>query len=358
MSGTFCSACGARVTPQARFCTACGHRVGDDVPDETPGAATEVTKVPSDSSAPTGVTHVSAPDAPTGVTQVPSAQPPTGATAAASYGHRGPHPTGTGPQQYDAMTHASMIPGGLGATTAQTGSYEVPPTGITPTPPPGRSKNPLAAPLLILSVALVVLVVIGVGTVMVRNSTPDAAPGPASPTVGQSSDGSQTGTSSAPQTSATTSGTSAPTGPTSQTSADGGEPTTDAQAQARLASERTSDMSSVPLDGTWAAQVASQYVGVTDPEINGGSPMSLLDIWRHHEQLRNDPRFSGRRVVLVKQNDFGKIYRNKPEIWITLVLLGANERASALQWCASAYSTDVESAKKVCAARQMDPPHS
>lgn len=366
MSGTFCSGCGARVTPNARFCTTCGHRVSDDVPDQT-GAATEITQVPNDPAAPTGVTHTSAPDAPTGITDIggaptgvtPTGPRPSGATAAGVYEPSGPYPTGTGPQHHDAMTQASMIPGALGSATASTGSYDVPPTPTGPNPRPPGSRNPLAAPLVILSVALLVLVVIGVATVLSRSgkSDADATPGPSSPTISQSSSAPTTQETSAPQTSESASSTTEAATATTTAPAADAEPTTDGEALTRLSSQRSSDMSSVPLDGTWVAQVASQYVGVTDPTINNGAPMSLLDIWKHHQQMRNDPRFSGRRMVLVKQDDFGKIYR-KQETWITLVLLGANDRKSALQWCANAFSTDIESAKKVCVARQLDPPHS
>lgn len=249
-------------------------------------------------------------------------------------------------------------------------------TGATPaagsTPP--KKKGGALAPLLVIGVALLALAVVAATMFFNRDEgnkqadpvtppTPVASQSAPSPTTPEQSaeasastpDGSASGTATESDASGTGSGEASAT-PSSSTPIWAAKPTSNAQALDILGQARNKDVAEVDLNGKWAAQVASQYVGVKDSSLQPG-PMDADDILRYHQQWRTDSRTQGHDVILLKENDFGKIERDKNVIWMTMVLLQAGSRSSVEQWCASAFSMTVADAKKVCVARQMVPAH-
>lgn len=134
-------------------------------------------------------------------------------------------------------------------------------------------------------------------------------------------------------------------------------PSSDTEAEATLDRAAAADLRDTDLDSTWAAQVASPYVGATDDAIQPG-PLSATDILNHHRGQRSDPMFGGSKVVLLRQNTFGEIYPNKKKIWVTLVLTQKSSKQQVREWCASTFSMSEKDAADVCIPRQLTPPHS
>ncbi|YAL83358.1 zinc-ribbon domain-containing protein [Dermacoccaceae bacterium W4C1] len=250
-------------------------------------------------------------------------------------------------------------------------------TGATPaagSTPPKKKGGGALAPLLVIGVALLALAVVAATMFFNRDEgdeqadpvtppSPVASQSAPSPTTPEQSaeassstpDSSASGTPTDSNASGTESG-DASAAPSSSTPIWAAKPTSNAQALDILNKARNKDVGEVDLNGKWAAQVASQDVGAEDESLQPG-PMDADDILRYHQQWRTDPRTQGREVILLKENDFGKIERDKNVIWMTMVLLQAGSRSSVEQWCASTFSMTVADAKNVCKARQMVPAH-
>ncbi|MBD2758116.1 hypothetical protein IEE94_01130 [Yimella sp. cx-573] len=130
--------------------------------------------------------------------------------------------------------------------------------------------------------------------------------------------------------------------------------TDEATATSQLGSLRTSGIAATNLDGTWSAQIASQYVGVEDHQLQP-EPFTAVDILNLHRRLVADSRFAGRPVVMLKQNDFGKYGKTDKEIWITMVLLGHSSKDDVQSWCESTFGMTGEPLKNFCLPRQMKP---
>lgn len=132
--------------------------------------------------------------------------------------------------------------------------------------------------------------------------------------------------------------------------------TDDATALTELRSLRTTGIGSTSLDGTWAAQIAIQYIGVTDKTLQP-TPFTAADILNLHRRLATDPRFAGEQVVMLKQNDFGKFVEPSKEIWITMVLIAKPTSAEVISWCESAFGLSGKALENSCLPRQMVPLH-
>lgn len=132
--------------------------------------------------------------------------------------------------------------------------------------------------------------------------------------------------------------------------------TDDATALTELRALRTTGIGSASLDGTWSAQIASQYVGVTDKTLQP-TPFTAADILNLHRRLATDPRFVGQQVVMLKQNDFGKFVESSKEIWITMVLIAKPTSAEVISWCESAFGLSGKALENSCLPRQMVPLH-
>lgn len=231
----------------------------------------------------------------------------------------------TGPGRDRGQDRRSwMLVGGAAAAVCVVGAALLFSAGGSSTPQPGPQT--VAAP----------------ATVTVTQAATQAAAGDSAAGEGQTSGTDETSTTS------TESSTDSPTS---------SGPTDEAAAVSDLDSLASSDLSSTNLDGSWAAQISSQFVGVTDTTIQPG-PFSAVDIYNLHERLRVDSRFAGSPVVLLKQNDFGQIVPNSRDIWITLVLINASSSDDVDQWCSSHFAETGTALLNVCVPRQMVPPHS
>ncbi|WP_406832486.1 hypothetical protein ABEG17_06585 [Pedococcus sp. KACC 23699] len=116
------------------------------------------------------------------------------------------------------------------------------------------------------------------------------------------------------------------------------------------------------LDGSWAAQLSSKFIGVTDPlalAANGTHRFLAADILAEHLALRGDDRFSGSSVVLLKGTDFGKKSTvNGKTLWVTLAVGYFYDEQSVQDFCQSAYPDKSGPAlANVCMPRTLTPPH-
>lgn len=188
-----------------------------------------------------------------------------------------------------------------------------------------------------------------------------SAQGFGSDTTGSTSNSAQEPTSES--TSETTSETTSesPSSEPSDTSTDSPSgsalPTDDSSALSALDTERSTSVSSVQLDGTWAAQLASPYVGAVDTLIQS-TPFTALDIYNQHQRLTSDPRFSTFDVILLRQNDFGQRSADTREIWVTLALLNASSADEVRAWCRTTFASEGANYTNFCLPRQMVPVHS
>lgn len=262
----------------------------------------------------------------------------------------------TGVEPVPAISaHDVAIPDVTSQPTVLTGS-----AGAGSTPAPATGKNSRAMQVVLAAVAAVALVAAGaLGVRALSGSDGDSAaasrPAPQTAAQTETSDDESTPENS---TSSGTSGmsSSSTAGPTDGDSLARIEPTDDAHAQSILSKTRAADRKTSPLNGKWVAQVASQYVGVTDDSVQP-TPMTLPDILRHHRDWRTDPRVGDAKVILVKENDFGQIEHGKPEIWITLIMIEKPTAQDGRDWCVSAFSMSEAESRKVCAVRQFVPAH-
>jgi hypothetical protein len=132
-------------------------------------------------------------------------------------------------------------------------------------------------------------------------------------------------------------------------------------ARAELNQLRAEDVVLLPLDGSWAVQLASKAEGITDPlqvAENGTNTFYAPDILAEHETFRHDPRFEGD-VLLVKGTDFGEksTYNGKP-FWITLLLGDFDSSDDVERWCERQFpELSSEELANSCLSRTLDAPH-
>jgi hypothetical protein len=140
------------------------------------------------------------------------------------------------------------------------------------------------------------------------------------------------------------------------------EPPTEAQALAQLNSLRSDSLKRVPLDGRWVAQVASKWVGVTDPlqtAANGSHTFQATDILTESQAARtkvDDPK----KVYVLWGTDFGKRSTgpNGAPIWVTIVDAGYASHDNVLEWCRVKFpGLSPQQLADTCAPRQLTPPH-
>jgi hypothetical protein len=139
-------------------------------------------------------------------------------------------------------------------------------------------------------------------------------------------------------------------------------PTDEEQAVGNLETQRAFDAARVPLDGRWVAQVASKYVGISDPlqtAANGSHTFYAVDIWLESRAALNkvaDPS----QVYLLSGTDFGRTSTGPGGVpfWITLIDGGFRSEADVNAWCATAYpELTSEQLANTCAARTLSPAH-
>lgn len=130
----------------------------------------------------------------------------------------------------------------------------------------------------------------------------------------------------------------------------------DVASLATLSALRSQDRARTPLDSSYVAQVASQFVGVVDPTIQS-DPMTITDILRVSQGFRSNPSY-GSEVKLFKQGDFGKIVPRSSPIWITIVALEMGSADDVKAWCLSNFSGTAEDVAKQCIPRKLTSPHS
>jgi hypothetical protein len=125
---------------------------------------------------------------------------------------------------------------------------------------------------------------------------------------------------------------------------------------------RSDSLKRVPLDGRWVAQVASKWVGVTDPlqtAANGSHTFQATDILTESQAARtkvDDPK----KVYVLWGTDFGKRSTgpNGAPIWVTIVDAGYASHDNVLEWCRVKFpGLSPQQLADTCAPRQLTPPH-
>lgn len=125
---------------------------------------------------------------------------------------------------------------------------------------------------------------------------------------------------------------------------------------------RSDSLKRVPLDGRWVAQVASKWVGVSDPlqpAANGSHTFEATDILAESqaaETMVDDPS----KVYVLWGTDFGKRSTgpNGAPIWVTLVDAGYASQDNVTQWCQAKFpGLTPQQLADTCAPRQLTPPH-
>jgi hypothetical protein len=226
-----------------------------------------------------------------------------------------------------------------------------PPTAVPP--PGGRGSRTVL--LVVTAVVLVVAVAAGVTWFVVgQRGTDAAAAGKAGPIAAKSSeafpsDAEDAGTTAVEPVPEPEETTLAP------------EPTADPEEEALLSlgELRHESLGNLDLDGRWVAQVASKYVGITDPmqvAQNGSHTFHALDILAEMDDAA--ARAPSAQMFVLNGSDFGR-YSVGPqgqEFWVTLVDAGFTSSAQVDVWCASTYADlTVEQRKNTCAARTLVP---
>lgn len=127
---------------------------------------------------------------------------------------------------------------------------------------------------------------------------------------------------------------------------------------ASLERRAAADRRQTNLDGQWAAQLASKFVGVRDPRqrtATGSDTFYAFDILAEHVHLRD--AFSEYDVRLLRGQDFGRgRTRDGATIWYTFAVNGFESEADVRDFCESAFpgfsGADLENR---CVPRQLKP---
>lgn len=150
--------------------------------------------------------------------------------------------------------------------------------------------------------------------------------------------------------------------PSGKPSPSAGGTTTEQGALDQLTALRADSVKRLPLDGRWVAQVASKWVGVTDPlqtAANGSHTFQATDILAESLAARKTVD-SPSKVYVVWGTDFGKKSSgpNGLPIWVTLVDAGYASHDNVLEWCHVTYpNLTPQQLADTCAPRQLVPPH-
>lgn len=136
-----------------------------------------------------------------------------------------------------------------------------------------------------------------------------------------------------------------------------------AQARTQMDQAYAASRTAFAADGRWAAQLASKWVGIVDPNqvaADGSHTFGAVDIWREYSQARD--RF-GPEVLLLQSTDMGKqlSFPGKPDsepMWLTVYYGSFADRASATQWCHQTFpSMAADQVVNFCFAKQAVPPY-
>jgi len=132
----------------------------------------------------------------------------------------------------------------------------------------------------------------------------------------------------------------------------------EAQALAELERVRLGDIARVRMRGQWVAQLASKWVGATDPlqtTTTGSNEFGASDILTEHEGLRS--RF-GRSVVLLLSTDYGQrqVGPTGQPMWVTFFVGRFPTQQAVGVWCAQQF-TDLTGKQlaNACTARRLRP---
>jgi hypothetical protein len=203
-------------------------------------------------------------------------------------------------------------------------------------------------------VVLVVAVAAGVTWFLVGQRSPDTSPASAKA-------GTVAGDSSGAIPSATGgAGTTIPE-PAPEPTTASPQPTTDPEGEAllELNLRRDASLTGLSLDGRWVAQVASKYVGITDPlqiAQNGTHTFYASDILAEVDAAAL--RAPATSVLVLNGSDFGRrsVGPQGQEFWVTLVDQGFAGEAEIDAWCARTFADlTVEQRENTCAARTLVP---
>ncbi|MBP1783349.1 hypothetical protein J3R08_003199 [Micromonospora sp. HB375] len=132
------------------------------------------------------------------------------------------------------------------------------------------------------------------------------------------------------------------------------------EALARLEELHRQDLHTVPLDGQYAAQLASKTVGIVDTNqvaANGSHTFYARDILEEHASLRQ--RFGGEaRIVLLLSTDYGRKQQlDGQPLWVTFALLPNSKKEAVTGWCARQFPQMRGAAlENRCIPRRLNPP--
>lgn len=246
----------------------------------------------------------------------------------------------------------------IGASNANVAAPRPPVVG-TVQPPAHSSRAALVALATAATVGMAAVIGGGVWAwSKLGNTTDQAAPTAPVTVVVPSSSTSSVMSSRPPVTTVTTPATASPTPSVTVLRAPLPAVTSmsmsEEEAQANLVQARNNSLASVQLVGNWDAGISAQWVGISDPNIQD-SPFTAADIYRLYVGFRNDPRFSGPGVVLLKQGDFGKADAGSHETWVTLANLQLPTKEAAQAWCEQTFAMSKEEVGNYCIPRQMTP---
>lgn len=119
-------------------------------------------------------------------------------------------------------------------------------------------------------------------------------------------------------------------------------PMTEEEAVRRITVESEQDGSSVTLHGQWAAQLASRFVGMVDPDVvtsSGSHTLTAKDILAEHVSLHE--RTIGTTLLLLDSRSYGqhRSYKGDP-YWVTLALDDSfTDEAAVEAWCEAEFPT-------------------
>lgn len=313
-----CQECGSHLAPAVRFCTSCGLRVsGDSTPLKVEPVALEA-------------------EPPRLAVEPAARQPEPKAPAVA------PVPTIPGAGQ-DGGASQNVAPAGNSRATP----FPPPPSDPLPKRPSGSSPPPVVHSRrtrgLVLVAILVVSAAVVVGMLLGRRGSQPVLATPAHPVT-------PTSPSSAEAITPPSLPTVPPPAPVDP----------EITAAATLQNQRAEDLARVSITGMWAAQLASKYDGITDPDqltSAGTHVFRNTDILTETQRLRSENPSSVSTALLLS-TDYGNKHTFQGHVlWVTFAIGSFSSSAEVTSWCSSRFP---QLSGKVllnqCAARQLDPP--
>jgi hypothetical protein len=138
--------------------------------------------------------------------------------------------------------------------------------------------------------------------------------------------------------------------------------TDDSQAQAlhQLEMLRAQDLARVSMNGQWVAQLASKYIGISDPHQTttvGSHVFYASDILAEHQTLRSGDS-QGTEIVLLLSTDYGaRQMADGQTLWVTFALGDFGSAQAVESWCAVRFPFLSGGAlTNACAARRLSAP--